>query len=112
MSEPLNESVFLLYLTAKEAWSGNLRSANIDEDKWREMDNVSKGDLVVEISSFSQKVNPDNALDYVGYLEKGNSKYGTYTIKRLDGELVRWSNSKFVKVPTYIDLKELTQKRE
>lgn len=100
-SSAVETIVMLLYLTARELWGESLHAGNASkkDSRYNQMKNVSKGDLVFEISSFKQRVTKENVMDYVGYLEEVDEKNWRYAIRRFDGKIVKWENCEFLKIP-------------
>lgn len=101
----VNEIVMILYLTARELWRSSLHST----ERFNEMKNVSKGDLVFESSSFKQRVNKENVMDYVGYMEEMNDNGWECTIRRFDGKKIKWGNCEFLKIPVEVPLAKTAQ---
>lgn len=94
-----NKLAMIAFKTARKLWSASLTATSVNDELYNSMNDFSKGDLVCELSTFTQRVTKENVIDYIGYMKEWDTKNGVYLIERLDGEDVKWENAKFIKIP-------------
>ena len=91
--------VMLLYRTGRELWTATLNGTPAAQERFKKMQDIKIGDLVIEISSFGlQSATVERTMPAIGWLSNFDGE--RYFIERLDnGELQEWSNAEFIKIP-------------
>lgn len=91
--------IMLLYRTARDLWTATLNGTPAAQERFKKMQDINVGDLVIEISSFGLKSTTiDRTMHAIGWLRCINGD--RYFIERLDnGQLQEWSNAEFIKIP-------------
>lgn len=110
MDDLTNKALELLAISVYVAWHNTL-CGNQSQDQneyYKRLGNPQIGDLVLEITTMHRVA----AMDRIGYLEAiefrdapgwddespaPKEKY--WRIRKLDGELFEWSNSRFIVIP-------------